>query len=71
MFYPNEETISPCIRRPCWEEALWQGDMRRDRHHEQEVEDDYAWYYEHPERYIWRPRRPKQGALPLNARSPN
>jgi len=48
--YPSAESVSR-IRRPVW-------DLSPRRHEEQEGEDDdYAWYYRHPERYIWRPRR--------------
>jgi len=50
FFCRSAESISP-VQRPVWDT----NPLRR--HEEQEGEDDYAWYYQHPERYIRRPRR--------------
>ena len=44
-------------RRPVWEILFHRNEGKEC---EQEAEDDYAWYYKHPERYIYRPRRSRQ-----------
>jgi len=52
FLYPNAESVSR-IRRPVWDTSP----RRHEEQQQQEGEDDYSWYYKHPERYIRRPRR--------------
>ncbi|KAJ3510218.1 hypothetical protein NLJ89_g4807 [Agrocybe chaxingu] len=52
---PSATRYNNCwIQRPCWQ--FDESESITDE------EDDYAWYYTHPERYIWRPRRSRRPA---------
>jgi hypothetical protein len=53
--YSSAESSSR-IRRPLWDDYIHRGT----RAEQEAEEDDYTWYYKHPERYIWRPRTRRQ-----------
>jgi hypothetical protein len=59
--YPGSHTPS-WLRRPCWECPFSTKDD--DATDSETDEDDYAWYYNHPDRYICRPRRTRQARGP-------